>query len=185
MKKEEKATLIDEVEKQLAESKLVVATDYRGLTAAEMTRLRKQLRDAGVEFHVVKNTLTLIAAGKTGKSAVEPLLKGPTAMAFGKKDEVTAAKTLTNYIRMTRSALQIKGGLLGQKLITTAEIQNLAMLPSKEVLVARVLGQLNAPVATLLGLLSAPMAGLAGVLQGRIKQLESSPAAAPAAQPAQ
>lgn len=181
MKKEEKAGLIDEVEKQLAESKLVVATDYRGLTAAEMTRLRKQLRDAGVEFHVVKNTLTRIAAGKAGKAAVEPLLEGPTAMAFGRNDEVTAAKTLVTYIRMTRSALQLKGGLLGQRLITVADIQNLAILPSKEVLIGRVLGQLNAPVAGLLGVLSAPVSGLMRVLQARVRQLESSPQAEPPA----
>lgn len=176
MKKEEKATLIDEVEKQLAKSKLVLAADYRGLSAAEMTRLRRQLRDAGIEFHVVKNTLARIAAGKAGKPDLEKLLDGPTAMAFGYQDEVAAARTLVNYIRTTRSTLQLKGGLLGNRAITPAEVQNLATLPAKEVLVARVLGQLNAPLAMLVGVLSAPMRGLAGVLQARIKQMESAPA---------
>lgn len=175
MKKEDKVKVIEKLQEELSKSKLMVATEYRGLTAAEMTNLRRQLREAGVGFHVVKNTLTRLAASKEGKAGLEKLLTGPTAIAFGYKDEVAAAKTLINYIRTTRSALQIKGGYLGQKALTVAEIQSLALLPAKEVLVSRIVGQLKAPLYGVVGVLSAPLRGLVGVLQARARQLETAP----------
>lgn len=175
MNKEDKAKLIEKLQEDLSKSKLMVATDYRGLTAAEMTNLRKQLREAGVVFHVVKNTLTRLAASKEGKTGLEKLLTGPTAIAFGYKDEAAAAKALVNFIRTTRSTLQIKGGYLGQKPLTVAEVQSLALLPPKEILIARAVGQLKAPLYGVVGVLSAPLRGLVGVLQARAGQLEAAP----------
>ena len=175
MNKEDKAKLIEKLQEDLSKTKLMVATDYRGLTAAEMTNLRKQLREAGVGFHVVKNTLTRLAATKEGKAGLETLLKGPTAIAFGYKDEAAAAKALVNYIRTSRSTLQIKGGYLGQKLLNPAEIQSLALLPSKDVLIGMVVGQIKAPLYGIVGVLSAPLRGLVGVLQARAKQMEATP----------
>ena len=175
MKKEDKAKIIEKIQGDLSKSKVMIAADYRGLSAAEMTNLRKQLREAGVVFHVVKNTLTKLAATKEGKAGLETLLKGPTAIAFGLKDEAATAKALVNYIRSTRSTLQIKGGFLSQKVLTPAEVQSLALLPSKEVLIGMVIGQIKAPLYGIVGVLAAPMRGLVGVLQARAKQMEAAP----------
>lgn len=171
MKKEDKAKAIEKLQSGLAGSKVVVATDYRGLTAAEMTRLRRQLGEAGVEFRVVKNTLTRLAGAKVGIADMGPLLEGPTAMAFGVRDEIAPARAVTSYIRASRSNLRIKGGVLGRRLLTPAEVQSLAALPSREVLIGRALGQLKAPLAVLTGMLASPLRGLVGVLQARMKQV--------------
>jgi large subunit ribosomal protein L10 len=172
MLKQKKEQLIDELTNSLSRCTIAVATDYRGLTAKEMVQLRRRLTTMGIEYRVIKNTLTRFAAEKAGKKQLEPLLSGPVAIAFGYDDVVKPAQVLREHIRSAGSVLQIKGGILGDKLLTPEDIVNLATMPSKEVLIARLMGQLQAPVQALHNVLSAPLRGFMYVMQARGKQLE-------------
>ena len=98
MIKEEKGKIIDELAENLSKSSIVIATEYRGITAKEMVQLRKQLREKGIDYKVTKNTLTKFAADKTGKSKLDDMLSGPLALAIGYDDVVKPAKTLSDYI---------------------------------------------------------------------------------------
>jgi large subunit ribosomal protein L10 len=172
MLKEKKGQMIDELAGNLSRCTIAVATDYRGLTAKEMVQLRRRLTEMGIEYRVIKNTLTRFAAEKAGKKQLETLLAGPVAIAFGYDDVIKPAKILREHIRSTGSVLQIKGGILGDKLLTAEDIANLATMPSRDVLIAKLAGQLNAPLQALHNVLSAPLRGLLNVMQARIKQVE-------------
>jgi large subunit ribosomal protein L10 len=174
MIKEEKSKIINELAESLSKSSIVIATEYRGITAKEMVQLRKQLREKGIDYKVTKNTLTKFAADKTGKEKLNDMLSGPLALAIGYDDVVKPAKTISDYIRTSGSSLKIRGGLLGDKLLTPQDIANLASIPPKEVLLSRLVGQLFAPIQSLHYLLSSPLRGLVYTLNARAKQLESS-----------
>jgi len=182
-----KAETIDKLAEDFKKTPGAVIADYRGLKASEMTTLRKRLKDAGVTLVVVKDTLASIAATKAGKETLTKAFIGPVAIAFGSSDVVQPAKSLLDYIRANRDTkISIKGGFLGDRLISAAEVTTLATLPSKEVLIARLMGSIQAPVARLVGQLQAPLSGFARALEARRKQLEeaavkSTPAEAPAA----
>jgi large subunit ribosomal protein L10 len=173
MIKEEKSKIINELAESLSKSSIVIATEYRGISAKEMVQLRKQLREKGIDYKVTKNTLTRFAANKTGKENLNDMLSGPLALAIGYDDVVKPAKTLSDYIRTSGSNLKIRGGLLGDKLLTPQDIANLASIPPKEVLLARLVGQLFAPIQSLHYVLSSPLRGLVYTLNARAKQLES------------
>ncbi len=172
MLKEKKEQMIEELASSLSRCTIAVATDYRGLTAKEMVQLRRRFTDAGIEYRVIKNTLTRFAAEKSGKKQLEVLLTGPVAIAFGYDEVVKPAQVLREHIRSASSVLQIKGGIMGDKLLTAEDIANLATIPSKDVLIARFVGQLNAPLQALHNVLSAPLHGLLNVMQARMKQVE-------------
>ncbi|HLB12113.1 MAG TPA: 50S ribosomal protein L10 [Dehalococcoidia bacterium] len=172
MPTERKEHIIRELEDLLSRSKVLIATDYRGLSVADITRLRRRLREAGIDYHVVKNTLTARAAEKVDRKALEQLLKGPTALAFGFGDEVEPAKVLTDYIRTSRLNLPIRGALVDSRVLNAAEVTSLATMPPKEVLIARVVGGIQAPIARLMGVLVGPQRSLVGVLEARRQQLE-------------
>jgi len=172
MLKQKKEQMIEELTNSLSRCTIAVATDYRGLTAKEMVQLRRRLTALGIDYRVIKNTLTRFAAEKAGKKQLEPLLSGPVAMAFGYDDVVKPAQALREHIRSAGSVLQIKGGILGDKLLTPEDIANLATMPSREVLIARLMGQLQAPLQGLHNVLSAPLRGFLNVMQARVKQLE-------------
>jgi large subunit ribosomal protein L10 len=181
MAKEQKTKIIDQVAEEFAKSKIIVVTDFRGLTAKELTNLRRQMRKSESGYQVVKNTLAIRAAAKAGKEDLQKLLGGPAAMAYGYSDPSRTVKTILDHIRASTSALQIKGALLGDRLLSKEEVMFLATLPSREVLLARLAGQLMSPLQRLHYVLSSPLRGLAYVLQARVKQMEAMPAAAPAA----
>jgi len=149
MLKEKKGQMIDELASRLSRCTIAVATDYRGLTAKEMVQLRRRLTESGIEYRVIKNTLTRFAAEKAGKNQLETLLTGPVAIAFGYDDVIKPARVLREHIRSVGSVLRIKGGILGDRLLTAEDVANLAILPSKDVLLARLVGQLNAPLQAL------------------------------------
>jgi len=172
MLKEKKEQMIDELASSLSRCTIAVATDYRGLTAKEMVQLRRRLTESGIEYRVVKNTLTRFAAEKAGKNQLETLLTGPVAIAFGYDDVIKPAQILREHIRSAGSVLKIKGGILGDKMLTAEDVANLAAMPSKDILLARLVGQLNAPLQALHNVLSAPLRGLLNVMQARIKQVE-------------
>ncbi len=172
MSREKKTKIIDKLQETFSKSSISILTDYRGLVTHEMTVLRRRLQASNSEYKVVKNTLARLAAERAGKGDLAGSLEGPIAIAFGYGDITAPAKVLTEYIRETRASLSIKGGFLSGRLITPEQVITLATLPSREILVAKVLGQMKSPVSALLGCLTTPIRGIMGVLQARIKQLE-------------
>ena len=171
MTTKKKPQIVDQLAELLSQSKFVIATDYRGLTVAEMSELRHQLRNMGNEYHVVKNRLAKLAAENAGKQGLSQLLTGPTALAFGHEDIPQLAKALADYIRISKTTLSIKGGLIDSQLIGSEEVKSLATLPSIEVMRAKLLGMLLGPIFSLQNVLSANLRGLNSVLNARIQQL--------------
>jgi large subunit ribosomal protein L10 len=174
----EKVAAVEEIVEQLNGASMAVLTDYRGLTVAQIADLRRQLRQAGVELHVVKNTLARLAAQKTGKEALLPSLVGPTAMAFGSGDPSAMSKMLTDVIRTQRLPMTIRGALLGDRMLGSAEVTILATLPSRDELLSQLLGTVQAPIANFVGVLNATLQSLVGVIDARRQQLEEQGTAA-------
>ena len=172
MPTEKKKQVIESLEQMFAQSDSGILTDYRGLKTADVVALRRKLKENGVEFHVVKNTLARIAAKNAGKDQMSALFEGPLAIAFVKDDISKSAKVLTEHITLAKLAMAIKGGFLGDKVLTPKEVATIATLPSRGVLLAKVMGGLQGPLYALMNQVNAPLRGLAYVLQARIKQLE-------------
>ncbi|MBI2848175.1 MAG: 50S ribosomal protein L10 [Chloroflexi bacterium] len=174
MPTEKKTRAVDSLQEAFTRSNVNILTHYQGLSTQELTVLRRRLQASNSECRVVKNTLARIAATRAGKDVLAASLEGPVAVVFGYGEVTAPARVVLGYINEANVGMSVKGGLLGTRLMTPDEVKILATLPAKDVLLARVLGQMKAPVAGLLGCLSAPMRGLAGVLQARIKQLEGN-----------
>lgn len=154
-----KEAVVAEVVEKLGASQGVVLTDYRGLNVAEVTELRSKLREAGVEFKVLKNTLTRRAANEVGIEGLDPYLEGPTAIAFGVNDPVSPAKILAEFAKAHKN-LEIKAGILEGKVIDIEGVKALADLPSREELLAKALAGMQSPLY-----------GFAGVLQANLRNL--------------
>lgn len=159
LKRQEKHEAVEKLTHLLANSSASILTDYRGLKVAEITELRRKLRDLGAEYRVVKNTLTARAAKSAGIEGLEQWLEGPVAIAFGTQDPAAVAKALNDFAR-THKVFAIKAGVLEGQVIGPESVQALAALPSREELLARVVGGFQAPIS-----------GLVSVLQGNIRQL--------------
>ncbi|NLJ80848.1 MAG: 50S ribosomal protein L10 [Firmicutes bacterium] len=159
MARSRKVAMVKEIGDRLSRTQGAVITDYRGLNAGEMTVLRKELREAGVEFKVLKNTLAILAAKNQEMEELIPLLNGPTAFAFGYEDPVVAAKIISEFAKKNR-VLEIKGGILEGKILDPDGVKELADLPSREVLLSMVARGMQGPIA-----------GLVNVLQGNIRKL--------------
>ncbi|MBH8598845.1 MULTISPECIES: 50S ribosomal protein L10 [unclassified Thermoactinomyces] len=142
---EQKKAIVDEIAGKLEKSKSTIVADYRGLNVKQMNELRKQLREAGIEFQVLKNTLTRRAAEKVNLTELNEHLTGPTAIAFSYEDVVAPAKVLHTFAKENK-ALEIKGGLVEGKAVSLDEIKALAELPSREGLLSMLLSVLQAPV---------------------------------------
>jgi large subunit ribosomal protein L10 len=161
--REEKATSIAELRGKLGDARGAVLTDFRGLSVAEITELRTLLRKSAVEYKVVKNTLAKLAVKDTGLASLAAYLEGPTAIAISRTDPVAASKALTTWAK-GRQAFAIKGGVVEGRVVGPNEIADLADLPSREVLLARMAGAFQAPLQGLVQVLSASLRGLASVL---------------------
>ncbi|MDM8000418.1 MAG: 50S ribosomal protein L10 [Dehalococcoidia bacterium] len=172
MKKDKKQEAVKTAEKVIGEAKVAVVTDYRGMNVAEMNKLRRKLKESGVDYRVVKNNLAAIAAKNVGKEGLKELLVGPSAVAFGYTDEIAPAKVLAEYIRTTKPPLTIRGALLQTRVLTADEVAALALMPPREQLVAKLVGQIKSPLYSLVTVLNGNLAGLARVLQARMQQLE-------------
>ena len=172
MSREKKAAVIDELQEVLSGCSVGILTDYRGLSAPEITALRSRLRESDIKYRVVKNTLVRFAAERAGKGELMTYLEGPVAIAYSFGDVVEPAKVLTDYIRSSKVSLDIKGGFIGDRLLTSKDVMSLSTLPSREVLLAKVFGGMRAPISALVNQLSVPIRGIMGVLQARIQQLE-------------
>jgi large subunit ribosomal protein L10 len=143
--REEKVALVNEIAEKLQNSVSTIVTDYRGLTVAEVTELRKRLRDAGIEFRVLKNTMTRRAADQVNLSGINEFLVGPSAIAFSTEDVVAPAKILNDFAR-EHKALELKAGIVEGKVIGQAEVTALAELPSRDGLLSMLLSVLQAPM---------------------------------------
>jgi large subunit ribosomal protein L10 len=161
--RESKQQIVAEIKEKLSKASSVILTDYRGLNVAEITELRSILRDAGVEYKVAKNTLTLIAARDSGLEDLEKYLEGPTALAFGMQDPVAPAKLLSKFAK-THKNLEIKGGVLEGQVIDIEGVKNLADLPPREVLLAQVFAGMKAPISGIVNVLSGNLRNLVYVL---------------------
>ncbi len=155
MNKQNKQQVVTEIHEKLARANAVFVADFRGMTVEKATTLRNDLRAAQVEYKVVKNTLLDLASADTAAAVLAPYFKGPTAVAMTYADPVAAAKVLAKYAKEQQATFKLKGGVLSGKLISAAEIQALAELPSREVLIARMLGSMNAPATNFVGVLAA------------------------------
>jgi large subunit ribosomal protein L10 len=168
---QKKIDTVQEMADQIARSNIAISGDYRGLTVAEITALRKSLHEAGVDFRVVKNTLFRRAASDADRAYMADLIEGPSAVMFAYDDPVQPAKALTEYIRTSRIAFAIKRGAMDGQMLSAADIQNLATLPSKEQLIGQVVGAIISPVATLSFLLSSALREFAGLVDARSNQM--------------
>ena len=142
---EAKKQIVSEVSAKLRDSKATVVVDYRGLNVAEVTELRKQLREAGVEFKVYKNTLTRRAAEEAGLAGLNEALTGPNAIAFSTEDVIAPAKVINDFAKK-HDALEIKAGVIEGNVATVEEVKALAELPSREGLLSMLLSVLQAPI---------------------------------------
>jgi large subunit ribosomal protein L10 len=142
---QEKQEAVAVIAAKIADSSSTVVADYRGLNVAQVTELRKQLREAGIEFQVLKNSLVRRATEGTDYVELNNILTGPTAIAFGKEDAVAPAKILNDFAKKN-DALKLKGGVVEGKVVSQEEIKALAELPSREGLLSMLLSVLQAPV---------------------------------------
>ena len=156
-----KKAIVAELKEKLTGAKGAVLVNYRGLTVAQDTKLRRQLREAGVDYRVVKNTMTRIAAQEAGLEGLDAYLEGPTAMAISTTDPVAPAKIITDFVKEHKlQVLEVKAGLVEGNVIDENGVKALASLPSREVLIAKMLGSMQSPIT-----------GLVNVLQGSIRNL--------------
>ena len=172
MPTEKKTRKVDEIREWMEQCTIAISADYSGLRVGQMTDLRRALRERDVQFRVVKNSLALLAADAAGRPELKEIIEGPTGIAFGYGDATEPAKALTEFIRGTRSALRIKAGVVGERTLTAAEVNTLASLPSREVLLSQLLGGLQSPVTGLVQVLNGPVAGLVRVLQRHVEAAE-------------
>ena len=145
---EAKKQIVQEIADKLKASKSTIVVDYRGLNVAEVTELRKQLRDAGIEFKVYKNTLTRLAAESAEVAELNSVLTGPNAIAFSNDDVVAPAKILNDFAKK-HEALEIKAGVIEGNVASVEEVKALAELPSREGLLSMLLSVLQAPIRNL------------------------------------
>ena len=161
---EEKKAAVQALSDQMRNASSGVLVDYKGINVADDTKLRRELRAAGVDYAVVKNTLLRFAVDNVGFQALEPLLKGATALATSADDPVAPAKILSDYAKKSQGKFTIKAGFVEGRVVTPEEVTILADLPPRDVLLARLLGSLNSPVTGLVSVLNGNIRGLAVAL---------------------
>jgi len=173
-RKEQKVEQVELLTEKLKKTKVAVLTDYRGLTVSQIQDLRARLRGGNVEYRVIKNTLARRAAEAAGHPSLESELKGPIAIAFGYDDLGVPAKLINEFVRATRLKLEIVGGLVEGRVFDRDQIRQLADLPSREVLLAQLLGALQSPVGQLVGIMQTPVQQLIGALNAYKEKLEAA-----------
>jgi len=169
----EKVAVVEEVTAKMAEATAVFVTEYRGMSVGQLATLRRQLRPGGGEFKVYKNTLARFAATNAGVEALGELLVGPSAITFVTGDVAASAKVLRDASR-TNPLLVLKGGALAGKVLSSRDVEALAELPSREVLLAQFAGALQAPLVKTAGLLQALPRNLAYGLKALVDQREAA-----------
>lgn len=149
-----KKAAVAQIKEKLTAAQSVVLVDYRGLNVAEVTELRKKFREAGVEYAVLKNSLVGIAAKEAGIEGLDPILEGPTALAFGMTDAVAPAKIIAEFAKKN-DKLKVKAGILDGAILDVAGVEKLSAIPSREVLIAKVMGSMMSAVSKFVYVLEA------------------------------
>src|SRR5437764_2226958 len=181
-----KVAVVDEVRERLSSADAAILTEYRGLNVSEIARLRRSLREAGGSYRIYKNTLVRLAVRELGLEEIEAMLLGPTAIAFVDGDAASVAKSLRDFAR-TNPALVIKGGVLGETILSAEDATALAELPSRDQLLSQLAGAMAAPLQQMAGLLKALPQNFAYALravaeqQGGPVDLDSPPTPEPEA----
>ena len=186
MPTQKKIDIVAELRDQIERSAISIAAEFRGLTVTEMVQLRRVIRDAGVQMRVVKNRLFLLAVAEAGRPEMAKLIDGPTAIIFSYDDVVAPAKAATEYMRTGSDSFAVRNGVMEGQVLSAAEVNDLASLPPKEVLIGQIAGALQEPVRQLAGLfakvLNIPPRRLlddslftfAGLLEARANQIEAA-----------
>lgn len=177
MPTERSVQTVGEMEEKFKTSPLVIAANYRGLSVSQMSGMRRKVREANAEFKIAKNTLARIAADNSGRPEIKEFLEGPIGLLTCAGDPAAAAKVFVSYLDDNNIAMTIVGGALDGEVLTADRIKELAKLPSKEVLLAKLLGSLNSPITGMVMVMNGPLRAFATVLT-RIVEQKSAPAAA-------
>lgn len=155
---------VNELKEKLAKASSVILTDFRGVTVKEMTELRHRLRQANIEYKIIKNNLVIRAIKNSDIEMLSEYLQGPTAIAFGVDDPVTPVKILVDFAKEYKK-LEIKAGVIQGKVLRDEEVKKVAKLPPKEVLIAQVVAGIQAPLSKLVNVLNSPIRALLNVLK--------------------
>ena len=174
MARPEKEKKVQELTEKMRSAKAIYLTDFKGLNVVKTTELRRKFREASVDYRVVKNTLAQIAAKNAGLDMLLDYLTGPTGLAFGVKDPIIPAKILTEFTRDETIKLKVKVGVVDGKMIDPKEIKQLAMLPSREVLLSQVMAGLQAPIAGFVGALGGILQKFVATVDAVAKHKESA-----------
>ena len=169
MPTEAKRETVAELTEEARSSSAMIVSEYRGLKVFEIGAIRRSLRQQNVTYHVVKNRLMKIAAREAGAEALGILLEGPTAVAFIKGDEGSAAKAVLDAFRPYR-VIKVTGAVIGDQVVNADGVVRLSQLPGRDVLRAQVAGAIAAPMATMAGLFDAPLRDIAGLVQALADQ---------------
>ena len=176
MPAEHKIEKVDRLREKIEQSTIVISADPTGMSVTDMTAFRRALRESGVEFRVIKNSLAYLAADAANKTIVREVINGPTGIALGTGDPIEPAKALVEFIKANRSPMTIKGAILDNRVLTKDEVESLASLPGKDQLLAQLAGLMMNAVTKLVYVLDAPLKGLATVLQRHADALEADAA---------
>jgi large subunit ribosomal protein L10 len=168
----QKKETVAQLKSELDKATIAVVADYRGLTVAELTLLRHELYKEQAQFAVAKNTLTKHALQDSDKAVLGPALKGPTALLIGRADQVAPVKIYVDFLKKHKKENVIRGGFLDGKLLSPAEVDQLAKLPPLEELRGKLVGAINSPLAGIVAAISSPQRGLVNVLDQYAKKLQ-------------
>jgi large subunit ribosomal protein L10 len=173
LNRKEKEQIISDFNKKIEGYKAVVLTHYRGLNVDQMNHLRKRLREEKVSYHVIKNTLMRLASKGTDLEKLGDYFEGPTAIAISYGDPILLAKVLLEFIK-TQPSLKIKVGLIEGRVAPPEEVKALATMPSREVLLAQILGEIQTSGGQVMGAILSILQQMLGVIQARVDQLAES-----------
>jgi len=162
--KDQKKNLIDGIQNRVVKSKTLVFTNYQGLKVKDLNILRKKLKEKGIEYKVIKNTLARLVFKNNDLKIEDTILDKPAAVAFGYKDEVEPSKIIHEFAK-TNNKLEILGGIVNGEFMDVAAIKALALLPSREELYAKVVGSIAAPISGFVNVMSGNLRGLVSVLK--------------------
>ena len=162
---------VEALAERFSGASIVIATNFRRIAVQSMDRFRRSLREKGAQYRVTRNTLARLAAEKAGRPEIKDIVEGPCGYVMTEGDAVAAAAALMAGIRVERLDMTVVGAVLGREVLSPERFETLASLPSREELLSRVLGQMNAPISGLVTVLSGPVRALSTVLQRRVEQM--------------
>ena len=168
-----KTTKVEEITEIISKAKVAIVSDFRGLSVADITNLRRRLQKEDGDYTIVKNTLAKIAIKGTKFEGLEEFLKGPSGIAFGFGDEVAPAKVILQYLKEAKKTNEVKGGVLDGKVISASDVKAISNLPSKQELLAKIMGSLNSPAQGLTNTLNGVARALVIAMEEVRKQKEA------------